>query len=202
MDQSRTESGAPKLISLSKRPFAAGSASDTTGRVVLDQVSQNLGQPMVVEVRPGAGGILGFAQVAKADPDGYTLVTSSSSMATESVLHRKLAYDPVRDFIPVAMFGVQPNDPATIFVSTASGIGGLGGEAFAASPPVSALRGIYRSSDATSLRTESRMLWSACIRAMRSADVPERPNMRSNTTRGFTSIGSGVVGPCHEIVLM
>ena len=71
-------------------PFAAGSASDTTGRVVLDQVSQNLGQPFVVEVRPGAGGTLGFAQVAKADPDGYTLVTSSSSMATETVLHRKL----------------------------------------------------------------------------------------------------------------
>jgi tripartite-type tricarboxylate transporter receptor subunit TctC len=90
-------------------PFAAGSASDTTGRVVLDQVSQNLGQAMVVEVRPGAGGTLGFAQVAKADPDGYTLVTSSSSMATESVLHRKLPYDPVHDFIPVAMFGTQPN---------------------------------------------------------------------------------------------
>src|SRR5215467_2396654 len=75
-------------------PFAAGSASDTTGRVVVDQVSQNLGQPMVVEVRPGAGGTIGFAQVAKADPDGYTLVTSSSSMATESVLHRTLPYDP------------------------------------------------------------------------------------------------------------
>src|SRR5215467_6208513 len=90
-------------------PFAAGSASDTTGRVVVDQVSQNLGQPFVVEVRPGAGGTLGFAQVARADPDGYTLVTSSSSMGTESVLHRKLPYDPVHDFIPVAMFGSQPN---------------------------------------------------------------------------------------------
>ena len=90
-------------------PFAAGSASDTTGRVVVDQISQILGQPFVVEVRPGAGGTLGFAQVARADPDGYTLVTSSSSMGTESVLHRKLPYDPVHDFIPVAMFGTQPN---------------------------------------------------------------------------------------------
>src|SRR5262244_3406063 len=89
-------------------PFAAGSASDTTGRVVVDQLSQNLGQAIVVEVRPGAGGTLGFAQVARADPDGYTLVTSSSSMATESVLHRKLPYDPVRDFVPVALFGIQP----------------------------------------------------------------------------------------------
>lgn len=99
-------------------PFAAGSASDTTGRVVLDQVSQNLGQAMVVEVRPGAGGTLGFAQVARADPDGYTLVTSSSSMGTESVLHRTLPYDPVRDFVPVAMFGVQPN---VLVVSAQSG---------------------------------------------------------------------------------
>jgi tripartite-type tricarboxylate transporter receptor subunit TctC len=90
-------------------PFAAGSASDTTGRVVLDQVSQNIGQPFVIEVRPGAGGTLGFATVARADPDGYTLVTSSSSMATESVLHRTLPYDPLRDFMPVALFGVQPN---------------------------------------------------------------------------------------------
>jgi tripartite-type tricarboxylate transporter receptor subunit TctC len=99
-------------------PFAAGSASDTTGRVVVDQVSQNLGQPMVVEVRPGAGGTIGFAQVAKADPDGYTLVTSSSSMATESVLHRTLPYDPVRDFVPVVLFGVQPN---ALVVSSQSG---------------------------------------------------------------------------------
>jgi tripartite-type tricarboxylate transporter receptor subunit TctC len=90
-------------------PFAAGSASDTVGRVVLDQVSQNLGQAVVIEVRPGAGGTLGFATVARADPDGYTLVTSSSSMATESVLHRTLPYDPVRDFVPVALFGIQPN---------------------------------------------------------------------------------------------
>jgi tripartite-type tricarboxylate transporter receptor subunit TctC len=90
-------------------PFAAGSASDTVGRVVLDQVSQNLGQPVIIEVRPGAGGTLGFANVARADPDGYTLVTSSSSMATESVLHKTLPYDPVGDFVPVALFGIQPN---------------------------------------------------------------------------------------------
>jgi tripartite-type tricarboxylate transporter receptor subunit TctC len=99
-------------------PFAAGSASDTVGRVVLDQVSQNLGEPVVVEVRPGAGGTLGFATVARADPDGYTLVTSSSSMATESVLHRTLPYDPVRDFVPVVLFGIQPN---VLVVSATSG---------------------------------------------------------------------------------
>ena len=90
-------------------PFPAGSASDTTARVVLDQLSQLLGQPTVVENKAGAGGVLGFADVAKADPDGYTLVTSSSSMANGLVLHSHLPYDPLRDFVPVAMFGTQPN---------------------------------------------------------------------------------------------
>ena len=90
-------------------PFPAGSASDTVGRVVLDQVSQILGQPMVIEAKAGAGGIVGFADVAKADPDGYTVVTSSTSMGTGVVLHKSLPYDPAKDFASVAMFGVQPN---------------------------------------------------------------------------------------------
>jgi len=90
-------------------PFPAGSASDTVSRVVLDSVSQLVGQPMVIETKPGAGGIVGFADVAKADPDGYTLVTSSTSLGTGAVLHHHLPYDPVKDFVPVVMFGVQPN---------------------------------------------------------------------------------------------
>jgi tripartite-type tricarboxylate transporter receptor subunit TctC len=90
-------------------PFPPASASDSTGRVVVDRISQLLGQAMVVENRAGAGGMLGFADVAKAEPDGYTLVTSSSSMATGLVLHKTLPYDPVRDFIPVALFGTVPN---------------------------------------------------------------------------------------------
>jgi tripartite-type tricarboxylate transporter receptor subunit TctC len=90
-------------------PFAAGSASDTVTRVVLDEVSKLIGQPMVMEIRPGAGGTMGFAAVAHADPDGYTLATSSSSMATELVLHRNLAYDPVNDFVPVVLIGTSPN---------------------------------------------------------------------------------------------
>ena len=90
-------------------PYPAGSASDTVSRVVLDRVSQLLGQPMVIEVKPGAGGIVGFADVAKADPDGYTIVTSSTSLGTGLVLHHKLPYDPLNDFASVAMMGVQPN---------------------------------------------------------------------------------------------
>ncbi len=90
-------------------PYPAGSASDTTGRVVLDQVSQLLGQSIIVEPEPGAGGVVGFATVARAAPDGYTLVTSSTSMANGKVLHSHLPYDPLTDFIPVAIFGTQPN---------------------------------------------------------------------------------------------
>ena len=99
-------------------PFPAGSAADTVSRVVLNQVSQQIGQPMVIEARPGAGGASGFATAAKADPDGYTAVVSSSSMGSEMVLHRKLPYDPVKDFAYVALFGTQPN---ILVVNTQSG---------------------------------------------------------------------------------
>ena len=90
-------------------PYPAGSASDTVSRVVLDEVSRLIGQAIIIEVRPGAGGSVGFASVARSDADGYTLVTSSSSMATERVLHKSLPYDPVRDFVHVALIGTSPN---------------------------------------------------------------------------------------------
>jgi tripartite-type tricarboxylate transporter receptor subunit TctC len=90
-------------------PFPAGSASDTTARVVANQMAQLLGQSMVVEPQGGAGGIIGFEMAAKAAPDGYTVVTSSSSMANGKVLHTHLPYDVLGDFIPVAIFGRQPN---------------------------------------------------------------------------------------------
>jgi tripartite-type tricarboxylate transporter receptor subunit TctC len=99
-------------------PYPAGSASDTVSRVVLDEVSRLLGQPVIIEMRPGAGGSIGFASVARSDPDGYTLVTSSSSMATERVLHKSLPYDPARDFVPVALIGTSPN---VLIVSKQSG---------------------------------------------------------------------------------
>ena len=99
-------------------PYPAGSASDTVSRVVLDEVSRLLGQPVIIEMRPGAGGSIGFSAVARSEPDGYTLVTSSSSMATERVLHKSLPYDPIRDFIPVVLIGTSPN---VLMVSKQSG---------------------------------------------------------------------------------
>jgi len=104
-------------------PYPAGSASDTVTRVVVDQVSQLIGQPVVIESKPGAGGSVGFGYAARAVADGYTLVASTSSMATESVLHRTLPYDPVRDFVPVVMIGTSPN---VLVASKASGFKTLG----------------------------------------------------------------------------
>ena len=90
-------------------PFPAGSASDSVSRVVVDELSRLLGQPVVIETRAGGGGSVGFAFVARADPDGYTFVATSSSMSTEVVLHRKLAYDPLNDFAHTVLIGTSPN---------------------------------------------------------------------------------------------
>ena len=100
-------------------PFPAGSAADTVSRVILNDVSQRIGQTMVIEARPGAGGASGFATAAKAEPDGYTSTVPSSSMGSEMVLHRHLPYDPLRDFAYVALFGTQPN---ILVVNAQSGI--------------------------------------------------------------------------------
>src|SRR5260370_13044787 len=90
-------------------PFTEGNANDTVARVVLDQVSRQLGQPFVIENKPGGGGTIGPGMVAKAEPDGYTILLHSSSMSAQVVLHRTLPYDPIRDFPPVVQFGIHPN---------------------------------------------------------------------------------------------
>jgi tripartite-type tricarboxylate transporter receptor subunit TctC len=90
-------------------PFSAGSANEIVARIVLDQVSRQIGQTFVVENRPGGGGTIGAAMVAHADPDGYTLLLHSSSLSSQVVLHKTLPYDPLRDFAPVIPFGIQPS---------------------------------------------------------------------------------------------
>jgi tripartite-type tricarboxylate transporter receptor subunit TctC len=90
-------------------PFTAGNANDIVARIVLDEVSKQVGQSFVIENRPGGGGTLGASFVAKADPDGYTLLLLSSSLASHVVLHKTLPYEPLRDFTPVVLFGVQPS---------------------------------------------------------------------------------------------
>jgi tripartite-type tricarboxylate transporter receptor subunit TctC len=90
-------------------PFTAGNANDIVGRVVLDQVSRQLGQPVVIENKPGGGGSIGAAEVAKAEPDGYTILLHSSSVSSQVLLHKTLPFDPLRDFAPVVLFGIQPS---------------------------------------------------------------------------------------------
>jgi tripartite-type tricarboxylate transporter receptor subunit TctC len=90
-------------------PFSAGNANDIVGRVVLDQVSRQLGQTFVIENKPGGGGSIGAAAVAKAEPDGYTILLHSSSVSSQVLLHKTLPFDPLRDFAPVVLFGIQPS---------------------------------------------------------------------------------------------
>ena len=88
---------------------SAGNAGDTIARIVLDQVSKQINQSFVIENRTGAGGTVGSASAAKADPDGYTILLLTASQGSALVLHKTLPYDPLHDFVPVAMFGVQPS---------------------------------------------------------------------------------------------
>lgn len=90
-------------------PFTAGNANDIVARIVLEQVQKQVGQSFVIENRPGGGGMLGAAAVAKADPDGYTLLLFSSSIPSQVILHKSLPFDPLKDFAPAALFGVQPS---------------------------------------------------------------------------------------------
>ncbi len=90
-------------------PFAAGTTFDFVAHLVLDQVTRQIGEPFVVDNRPGGDGSIGVASVVRAEPDGYTLLLSTSSMSAAVILHKSLPYDAVRDLEPVAMFGGEPS---------------------------------------------------------------------------------------------
>jgi tripartite-type tricarboxylate transporter receptor subunit TctC len=90
-------------------PFPAGSATDTVARIVAQKLSIELGQPFVIDNRPGASGELGTSVVAHATPDGYTIGLATSSTHTISAsLNPKLSYNPVTDFAHVSMIGASP----------------------------------------------------------------------------------------------
>jgi tripartite-type tricarboxylate transporter receptor subunit TctC len=90
-------------------PFSAGSTLDIVGRIVMEQLSAQLGQTIVIENRGGAGGTIGTAAVAKADPDGYTLLINASAHSAAPAAYPNAAYDPARDFSAVIPFGTVPN---------------------------------------------------------------------------------------------
>ena len=86
-------------------PFAGGSASDVVSRVLFDKMAKILGQPIVVENKPGAGGNIGTADVARATPDGYTILGSGSGpVAANVTLYKHLDYDPQKDFETISPF--------------------------------------------------------------------------------------------------
>lgn len=104
-------------------PFPTGSGTDTIVRPVLNQLSKQLGQPVVIDNRPGAGGTIGMAAVAQAEADGYTLLLHSNSFTVVPSTYPKLAFDPVRDFV-----GVMPvaSLPMALVVAPSKGYRNLG----------------------------------------------------------------------------
>jgi tripartite-type tricarboxylate transporter receptor subunit TctC len=90
-------------------PFPPGGPTDVAARLIAQNISVNFGQPVVIENRAGAGGILGAKSVASADPDGYTLLFgSTSSLAIAPAIYKSVDYDPIKDFVAIAMVSDAP----------------------------------------------------------------------------------------------
>ena len=90
-------------------PFAAGGPTDVIARVVAQKLSETFGQQVVVENVPGAGGNTGVAMVAKAPPDGYTMLVVSTGFIVNPSMYAKVPYDPIKDFEPVTLVAASPN---------------------------------------------------------------------------------------------
>jgi tripartite-type tricarboxylate transporter receptor subunit TctC len=90
-------------------PFGAGSATDVVPRVVFDRLAAELGQPIVVENRVGAGGTVGTAAVVKAEPDGYSILGHSSALAIAPAIYPDLSFDPTKDLAGALMIGTNAN---------------------------------------------------------------------------------------------
>ncbi len=89
--------------------YAPGGGADTMARMISPRLGQELGQTIVVDNRPGAGGQIGTDLVAKSAPDGYTVLLDAASFASNPSLYKKLPYDPVKSFIPVSVLALYPN---------------------------------------------------------------------------------------------
>ena len=89
-------------------PFAPGGSNDGMARLISPELSKALGQPVIVENRPGAAGNIGIDAVAKSPPNGYTILYSATASTQNPAIYRKLPYDPLRDIQPVAEIGQAP----------------------------------------------------------------------------------------------
>ena len=135
--------GAPALAAYPDKPvrivvtFAAGGASDIVARTISEPLAKALGQPVIVDNKPGAGGTIGGMEVVRAAPDGYTLMLSNSTpLSIGPFTLPKQPYDPVKQFTHVAMLGIAPvlimanpkTGPASLTdLPKFSGVGGIGG---------------------------------------------------------------------------
>lgn len=90
-------------------PFPAGGGIDTVARVIAPKLAESLGQPVIIDNRVGASGTVGTEAVAKAAPDGYTLLATFASHAQNASLYPKLGYDTVKDFAPITLIATVPN---------------------------------------------------------------------------------------------
>ena len=89
-------------------PFPPGGGSDTQARLLAKKFTESMGQSFVVDNRSGAGGMIGAEIVAKAPPDGYTILFSTASLAVNATLYKKASFDPVKDLAPVSWFSSAP----------------------------------------------------------------------------------------------
>ncbi|MDH5534614.1 MAG: tripartite tricarboxylate transporter substrate binding protein [Betaproteobacteria bacterium] len=184
-------------------PFSPGGGTDTQARAIAQRLSQSLGQTVVVDNRPGAGGSIGAEIVVNAEPDGYTLIMVSGSYGANAALY-KLRYDPIADIQPIALIGttglvleVHPAVPAKSvaeFIAHAkanpgklnfgsAGTGGLGhlaGEVFKLETQINAVHVPYKGSGPTMTA-----LLSGEVQFSFSSMVPSIPHIRAGRLRGL-----------------
>jgi tripartite-type tricarboxylate transporter receptor subunit TctC len=90
-------------------PFAAAGPVDILARIIVDALAKQLGQSVIVENRGGAGGNIAMGVAARARPDGYTLLLTSSVLVVNPLLYKTVPFDPARDFVPISLLGTSPN---------------------------------------------------------------------------------------------
>jgi tripartite-type tricarboxylate transporter receptor subunit TctC len=103
-------------------PWGGGSLADLVPRIIFDRISPRIGQSVVIENRPGAGGTIGAAVVAQSTPDGYILLVNTNAQVNAPLFYTKLSYDPARDLIPVALLATYPD---ALVVASSTHIGTL-----------------------------------------------------------------------------
>ncbi|MCG6536781.1 MAG: hypothetical protein L7F78_19260 [Syntrophales bacterium LBB04] len=95
-------------------PFPTGGGTDIVGRIMAQKIGERLGQLVVIDNRPGAGGNIAYEIAAKARPDGYTLILGASSLSISPSLYKKLNYNPIKDLAPISLVAQVPNRLAAV----------------------------------------------------------------------------------------